>query len=88
MEIVLLWLDDLDDLIFAIALSWERLRRALLQVGLAAALGLAATDVTAVATQWAPLLCIVAALAVSGWLAGAAARAYYHRQTRDTLTAA
>jgi hypothetical protein len=88
MEIVLLWLDDLDDLIFAIALIWERLRRALLQVGLAAALGLAATDVTAVATQWAPLFCMVAALTVSAWLTGAAARVYYDRDTRNSLNAA
>jgi hypothetical protein len=87
-EIVLLWLDELDDLVFSIALVWERLRRVLLQVGLAAALGLAATEVAAVATQLAPLLCGVAAVTVSAWLAGAAARVYYDRETRDSLTAA
>jgi len=87
-EIVLLWLDDLDDLLFSIALVWERLRRALLQVGLSAAFGLAATDVTAVATAWAPLLCGVAALTVSAWLVGAAARVYYDREARSSLTVA
>lgn len=88
MEIVLLWLDDLDDLLFSAALVWERLRRVLLQVGLAAALGLAATEVAAVATQWAPFLCAVAALTVSAWLAGAAARVYYDREGRSSLGAA
>jgi len=50
-------------------------------VGLAAALGLAGTEVAAVATQWAPLLCGVAALTVSAWLAGAAARVYCEART-------
>ena len=36
MEVVLLWLDDLDDLLFSAALGWERLRRVVLQIGLAA----------------------------------------------------
>ena len=79
MEIVLLWLDDLDDLLFSAALVWERLRRGLLQVGLAASFALAATEVAAVATQWAPLLCTVAAATVGVWLLGAAARTYYYR---------
>lgn len=79
MEIVLLWLDDLDDLLFSAALVWERLRRGLLQVGLAASFALAATEVAAVATQLAPLLCTVAAATVSAWLLGAAARTYYYR---------
>jgi hypothetical protein len=84
MEIVLLWLDDLDDLLFWVALVWERLRRVLLQIGLAAAFGLAAVETAAVARQWAPLLCLVAAVTVSAWLAGAAARAIYYREARDT----
>jgi hypothetical protein len=79
MEIVLLWLDDLDDLLFTAALVWERLRRRLLQVGLAAACGLAVSDATAVASGWAPILCAIAGASVSGWLLGAAARAYYYR---------
>jgi hypothetical protein len=87
-EIVLLWLDELDDLLFSVALVWERLRRALLQVGLAAAFGLAVTEVAVVATQWAPLFCGVAALSVSAWLAGAAAHVYYDRERRSSLTAA
>jgi hypothetical protein len=83
MEIVLLWLDDLDDLLFSAALIWERLRRVLLQIGLGAAFGLAAAETAAVATQLAPLLSAVATVAVSTWLAGAVARAYYYRETRS-----
>jgi hypothetical protein len=79
MEIVLLWLDDLDDLLFSAALVWERLRRALLRVGLAAACGLAVSDATTIAEEWAPILCAIAGASVSGWLLGAAAHAYYHR---------
>jgi hypothetical protein len=77
MEIVLLWLDDLDDLLFCAALVWERLRRQLLQVGLAASFALAATDVGAIATQFAPFLVTIAATTVGAWLLGAAARTYY-----------
>jgi hypothetical protein len=38
MEIVLLWLDDLDDLLFAALLKWESLGRGILLLGLLAAL--------------------------------------------------
>ena len=78
MEIVLLWLDDLDDLLFSTALVWERLRRTLLQIGLTAAFGLEATDAMGVASEWAPVLCAIAATTVSCWLLGAAARTYYY----------
>lgn len=38
MEVLLLWLDELDDLVFGLALLWERLRHVVLQIGFAAAL--------------------------------------------------
>ena len=38
MEVVLLWLDELDDFVFGLALLWERLRRIVLQIGFGAAL--------------------------------------------------
>jgi hypothetical protein len=79
MEIVLLWLDDLDDLLFSAALVWERLRRRLLQIGLAASFSLAVIDIAAVALEWAPFFCTIAAATVSAWLLGAAARTYYYR---------
>jgi hypothetical protein len=88
MEVVLLWLDDLDDLVFGAALAFERLRRGLLQVGLAASYGVAGVELSAVATQWAPALAVVAGASVSAWLLGAAAHAFYYRDTGASVTAA
>jgi CHASE2 domain-containing sensor protein len=79
MEVVLLWLDDLDDVLFSAALFWEHLRRAVLKVGLGAALALAASELSATATQWAPAFSSVAAVSVLAWLGGAALRAFYYR---------
>ncbi len=78
MEVVLLWLDDLDDALFTLALEWERARRLVLQVGLLASFGLAASDLMAFATQWAPAFSYVAAASVGAWFLGALLRAYYH----------
>ena len=89
MEVVLLWLDDLDDLLFSAALVWERLRTAVLRVGLVASGGVAAAELSAFATQWAPALAVVAAVSVSAWLLGAACHAFHYRDTRGgPLTAA
>jgi hypothetical protein len=71
MEVVLLWLDELDDFVFAGALVWERLRRWCLQVGLLAAVMLAASELTRTAALWAPALAGVAASSVALWLLGA-----------------
>ena len=71
MEIVLLWLDDLDDLVFSGALAWERLRRFCLQVGLTASLMLAVCEFSASSQVWAPPLAGVAASSVSVWVLGA-----------------
>lgn len=79
MEVVLLWLDDLDDALFSAALLWEQLRRAVLSVGLVAAFALAASELSTTATQWAPAFSYVAAASVLAWLGGAALRAYYYR---------
>jgi hypothetical protein len=38
MEVLLLWLDELDDLVFGLALLLEPLRRVVLQIGFVAAL--------------------------------------------------
>jgi hypothetical protein len=88
MEVVLLWLDDLDDALFSVALVWERLRRAILQVGLASALSLAAVELSAIATQWAPTFAYVAAASVGTWFAGAALRAFYYRESSRFVSAA
>jgi CHASE2 domain-containing sensor protein len=87
MEVVLLWLDDLDDALFSVALAWERLRRGVLSVGLASAFALAASELSAVATHWAPAFSYVAAASVAAWVAGAVLRAFYYRESRRYLTA-
>ena len=80
MEVVLLWLDDLDDALFSVALAWERLRRAVLQVGLASAVVFAAAELFAIATQWTLAFSYVAAASVAAWLVGTLTRAFYHRE--------
>jgi uncharacterized membrane protein len=87
MEVVLLWLDDLDDICFSVALGWERLRRFVLQIGLASSLALAGAELSAVATQWSGAFSAVAAASVGAWILGAAFRTFYYRQAND-LTAA
>jgi hypothetical protein len=82
MEVVLLWLDDLDDVVFSLAHVWEWLRRAVLTIGLSSAFALAASDLAVIATQWAPVFSYVAAASVGAWLAGAALRAFYYRESR------
>jgi hypothetical protein len=88
MEVVLLWLDDLDDVLFSAALLWERLRRVVLQIGLAAALALAGSELAAIATQqWAMAFSGIAAASVGAWFLGAALRMAYYREVSDPLTA-
>lgn len=79
MEVVLLWLDDLDDLLFSLALAWERLRRAVLQVGLGAASLLAASEYLPALAELTSILACLAATSVAVWFVGAACRVYYYR---------
>ena len=88
MEVALLWLDDLDDALFSMALVWERLRRFVLKVGLTASVTLAAAELAAIATHWVPALSFVAAASVAAWSAGTLLRVYYYREPRRLLTAA
>ncbi|HEX5420555.1 MAG TPA: hypothetical protein VFY39_11190 [Gammaproteobacteria bacterium] len=70
MEIVLQWLDDLDDLVFLSALASERGRCSLLGVGLSAS----AAAILAAELNWLPVLLACVALGtVAIWSAGAAA---------------
>jgi hypothetical protein len=77
MEVVLLWLDDLDDLVFTVALGWERLRRLCLKIGLLSSFGIAGcelsadTDLAASAVHWTLPLAGVALLCVGVWFLGA-----------------
>jgi hypothetical protein len=88
MEVVLLWLDDLDDALFSAALLWERLRRGVLKLGLAAALALAGSELSAIATQWWPAFSGIAAASVGAWALGATLRALYYRRADGAPTAA
>jgi hypothetical protein len=88
MEVVLLWLDELDDALFSVALAWERLRRVVLQIGLVAAFALAGAELSAIATAYTPALSAVAAASVGAWMLGAACRVLYYRETGDALTPA
>jgi hypothetical protein len=88
MEVVLLWLDDLDDVFFSAALLWERLRRVVLQIGLAAAFALAASELAMIATEWAAVFSGIAAASVGAWFLGAALRIVYYREMAGPRTAA
>ncbi|HEX7236256.1 MAG TPA: hypothetical protein VF405_04785, partial [Gammaproteobacteria bacterium] len=59
-----------------------------LQVGLASALIMAASELSAVATQWAPAFSYVAAASVVAWLIGTLARAFHDRASRRLISAA
>lgn len=76
MEIVLQWLDDLDDLVYAAALTSEYTRRALLLVGLVASL-VSASGIGAEAASvpaWLPVpLAGLAMGSVAAWSTLAAA---------------
>jgi hypothetical protein len=71
MEVVLLWLDDLVDLLFCVALGWERLRRLCLQIGLAAAFALVAAEGSMSASEWGPTLAGCAGTSIAIWSLGA-----------------
>ena len=56
-------------------------------VGLASAFALAASELSAIATQWAPAFSYIAATSVAAWVAGLVLRAFYYRESRPFLTA-
>jgi CHASE2 domain-containing sensor protein len=87
MEVVLLWLDDLDDALFSVALVWEHLRRTVLGIGLVSSFALAASELSAIATHWVPAFSYIAVSSVAAWFAGAVLRAFYYREARRFLTA-
>ena len=67
MEIFLLWLDELDDVVFVLASLSYRLRQRCLQIGLASALTLVALEVVVVAPRLASALAGVAGASVALW---------------------
>ena len=74
MEIILQWLDDLDDIVFAVVYAVERLREPCLQIGFAAACGLAVVSFSDVLVNWGPALFWTALASVLFWVAALLAR--------------
>ncbi len=70
MEVIHQWLDDFEDLIFSLILTWERLRLRYLQAGFGAALILLAIQSSEVRTPWAPTFACAAVGSVAIWFAG------------------
>ena len=68
MEVFLLWLDELDDIVFVLAPLSYRLRHRCLQVGLASALSLEAVELVAEAPRWASAFASIAGASVALWL--------------------
>lgn len=75
MEVVLQWLDELDDVVVAALSCHERLRRAALNAGFLAALALVGCELGAAAVEWMPLLSALSAAGVAVWAGTAAAGA-------------
>ena len=88
MEVVLLWLDDLDDALFCVVLAWERLRRGMLKIGFASAIMVAVSELSAIATAWNPAFSGIAAASVVAWFVGTLVRALHDREARRYLTTA
>ncbi len=67
MEVCLLWLDELDDVVFVIASLCHRLRRVYLVIGLLAALTLVGVELALEAPRWASALAGIAGASVILW---------------------
>jgi hypothetical protein len=67
MEVCLLWLDELDDVVFVVASLCHRLRRVYLTIGLLAALALLDSELAVEAPRSASALAGVAGASVTLW---------------------
>jgi len=70
MEIIMQWLDDLDDLAFALIQAAERLRWPCLELGFAAACTLWLAQFADAVGVWVPMLACVALGSLVLWAAG------------------
>ena len=68
MEDFLLWLDELDDVVFVLASLSFRLRQRCLQIGLTSALTLVGVELVVEAPRWASALASIAGASVALWL--------------------
>jgi hypothetical protein len=69
-EIIMQWLDDLDDLVVAIVHMVERLRWPCLQIGFSAACGLVVVSLAQASLAWVSVLTWVALASLALWAAG------------------
>ena len=67
MEVCLLWLDELDDVVFVFASLCHRLRRVYLLIGLVAALTLVGIELVHEAPRWSSALAGIAGASVLLW---------------------
>jgi hypothetical protein len=87
MEVVLLWLDDLDDVTFVLVSLWARLRRICLAVGLLAAFVLVACELSMAGTYWSLALAAIACASVALWTSGALLPALVRRLSQKPVLA-
>jgi hypothetical protein len=66
-EVCLLWLDELDDIVFVVASLCHRLRRVYLLIGLIAALAFAGVELAHEAPRWSSALAGIAGASVTLW---------------------
>jgi len=66
-EVCLLWLDELDDVVFVFASLCHRLRRVYLLIGLVAALTLVGIELVHEAPRWSSALAGIAGASVLLW---------------------
>ena len=84
MEVVLQWLDELDDLVFAGFSIWGRLRRFFLAIALIAALAIHAIPRLGISGDAILALVIVSLAALGGWCVVATVSATAERGARTT----
>ena len=70
MEIILQWIDDVEDSVIAVAFVWQRSRRRYLRLGLFAALILQMTASWAIPLPYVLGLAAVSAVSVGTWSIG------------------
>jgi hypothetical protein len=85
MEIIAQWLDDLDDLVFAVALVLARLRRPFFRVGLGSASTIAAVQTANTLAAWIPALVATGLGGLAIWASEPVGLEISQRS--DTLTA-
>jgi hypothetical protein len=85
MEVLLLWLDELDDIVFALVLALHRASSEVLAIGFGAAVLLAAVQPLAIRVEWTIALGALAVISVAARITAAALD--HHLPARPSTTA-